>query len=86
MHEKGSIHKENVRPELYEDLEKPWNIFNRLHQARQNNEMGANPISLSEIIIYLDFFDFDSETKEEYFYLISALDDCWIDWARKKVK
>lgn len=70
------------RPHLKMDSVLPWYLFTEINKCRQSG-MAANPLSASDVILFLDIFDFDREQRTELFFLIKALDIHWITTNRK---
>jgi len=74
----------NELTELYDDLVPVWQVFNRLSGSRESG-FGVNAIKPSEIRSRMDEMEiFDPDDREEFDYLINALDHEFMDHHSKK--
>jgi len=68
------------RPELYDDLKDVWRAFIELNEVR-----AFGPIAFTEIRAWLWLHRFVGD-KEEFAYLIRALDRAYMKWQREHGK
>jgi hypothetical protein len=68
------------RPEVYEDLGGVWTAFVELNATRATG-FGPGPITFTEIDAWLRLRGVaGAGDKEDYAYLIHALDQTWLRW------
>lgn len=68
------------RPQLYEDLSDIWTAFVELSATRPIG-FGPGPITFTEIDAWLHLHGVThAGDKEDYAYLIRALDQAWLKW------
>lgn len=73
-------------PELLPGLEFYVEAFNLLTPSRRIFEGGIGHIPYSEVSKFCDDMDLDDASREDVFYLISQLDQFYVQWTAKNVK
>ena len=83
----GSASPLDYRIQVLPHLSYFYVAFCVLHKCRTNGFNGPNPIPMTELLAYckMKYID-DVETREDYIYYVSALDETYIDWYRKHQK
>jgi len=71
------------RPEVKQEYQWIFEGFLVLGRKRQCNGMAVNPLSMSDIIAYLDLTGVkDINTRLMFFELVSELDTEFLEWSR----
>ena len=86
MVEKGlSVPSYENKPELFDDLELLWNGYIDLNAGRTNG-MSINPISSTDILLWLELYKYTGDNKRIAFEILRKVDVSVTQYLNKKAK